>query len=133
MIDTNTVSYIVNGRSPSARERLEDLGFDEVACISAITEAELRYGIAKKSNARALSQAIENFLPKVDLLPWGKAEAAVYGRLRAQSEAIGRPLATLDMMIASHAIAVGAILVTRDKALGQLPQFLATENWATDI
>ena len=133
MIDTNTVSYIVNGRSPQARERLSYLGFDEVGCISAVTEAELRYGIAKKANSRVLFQAIESFLPRVDLLPWGKAEAAVYGRLRAQSEAIGRILATLDLMIASHAIAVGAILVTRDKALGQLPQYLATENWATDI
>ena len=44
LLDTNTVSYIVKGRSPAARARLFALKEDEVACISAITEAEIRSG-----------------------------------------------------------------------------------------
>ena len=41
MIDTNTVSYIVKGSSPASRAKLAGLQDDEIACISAITEAEL--------------------------------------------------------------------------------------------
>ena len=54
MLDTNMVSYIARGRSSAARTRLAALKDDEVACISAITEAEICYGLAKRPDATAL-------------------------------------------------------------------------------
>ncbi len=44
LLDTNMVSYIAKGQSLSARTRLLGLRDDEVACVSAVTEAEIRYG-----------------------------------------------------------------------------------------
>ena len=49
MLDTNTVSYIVRGKSPAARAKLYKLHGDEIGCISVITEAELRYGTSKQA------------------------------------------------------------------------------------
>jgi tRNA(fMet)-specific endonuclease VapC len=133
MIDTNTVSYIVKGKSPKARAKLAGLRFNQVACISTITEAELRYGLAKSPNAQTLRTSLEAFFSKIQILAWGREEALAYGQLRARQEAAGKTLGNLDMLIAAHAIAAGAILVTNDKAFAHVPDLATTVNWASDL
>ncbi len=133
MLDTNTVSYILKGKSPVARARLASLGTDEVACISIVTEFELEFGLAKNPNAQNLRRAVEWFLARIQVLPLGSAEARAYGQLRAQQEAAGRPLESMDMLIAAHAIAVGAILVTADTVFDSVAGLAGRENWATDF
>jgi len=133
MLDTNTVSYIVTGRSPSARERLASLNKHEIGCISIITEAELRYGVAKSRKAQVQLASLEGFFARVQVLTWGKEEALAYGQLRAKQEAAGKTLQNLDMLIAAHAIAVGAILVTADKAFSRVPDIPGAINWALEF
>ena len=133
MIDTNTVSYIVKGKSPAARVRLAGLQEGEIGCISIITEAELQYGLAKISNAHVLRSSLEGFFAKIQILDWGRDEALAYGRLRARQEAAGKMLRNLDLLIAAHAIAVGAVLVTNDKAFAQVAGLPVPVNWATDL
>jgi tRNA(fMet)-specific endonuclease VapC len=133
LLDTNTLSYIAKGNSPVARARLQALDGGDVACISSITEAEVRYGLAKCPQAHALRAAIEGLLFKLRILPWGSNEASAYGKLRARLEAAGTILSELDLQIAAHAIAVGAVLVTNDKALARIKDLHGTVNWAPDI
>jgi len=133
MLDTNTVSYILKGKSPAARARLASLGPDEVASISIVTEFELEFGLAKNPNATSLRRALRWFLARIQILPLGSAEARAYGQLRAQQEAAGRPLESMDMLIAAHAIAVGAILVTADKVFDSVAGLVGKENWATNL
>ena len=133
MLDTNTVSYIVKGKSPVARARLAGLGTDESACISIVTEFELEFGLAKNPNAENLRHALRWFLARIKVLPLGSAEARAYGQLRVKQEAVGRPLESMDMLIAAHAIAAGAILVTGDKVFSHVSGLPGMENWATDL
>jgi tRNA(fMet)-specific endonuclease VapC len=133
MLDTNTVSYIIKDKSPASRAKLANLRQGETACISAITEAELQYGIAKSPKATVIGPAVEAFCARIQVLPWGREEAQAYGGLRAKQEAQGKPLGNLDMLIAAHAISVGAILVTHDKAFLQVADLRATVNWATEF
>ena len=133
LLDTNTVSYIIKGRSPAARARLEALDNKHQVCISVITEAELRYGIAKRPAAHKLRAAVEAFLLKLRILPWASDEAAAYGTLRAQLEAAGTTLSEMDMLIAAQAIAQSAVMVTSDKAFLQVPALSQTVNWASDL
>ena len=133
MLDTNMVSYIAKGLSKAARARMLNLGDDEVACLSVITEAEIRYGLAKRPDAAALRERMEWFLAAVKVLPWGSDEAKAYGALRAKLESCGRPLGNMDMQIAAHAIAAGAVLVTNDRAFAHVDDLRATANWATDL
>jgi tRNA(fMet)-specific endonuclease VapC len=133
MLDTNMVSYIVKGHSPVARARMLNLAKDEVACLSAISEAEIHYGLAKRPGATALRERMEWFLAAVTILPWGRVETKAYGELRAKLELQGKTLENMDMQIAAHAIAVGAVLVTNDKAFARMEDLHATENWATDL
>lgn len=133
LLDTNTLSYIAKGRSPAARARLQSLHEGDSACISSITEGEVRYGLAKRPQAHALREAIEGLLFKFRILPWGSQEAEAYGNLRAKLEAAGTILSELDLLIAAHAIALGAVLVTNDKALARIKDLHGTVNWASDI
>ena len=133
LLDTNTVSHIVRGRSPAARLRLASLDAHETATISSITEAEIRYGLAKRPHAQALARAVEGFLAKVHVLPWDRDEALAYGQLRARLEVAGKPLGNLDMLIAAQAIARDATLVTNDKAFSQVTELRFIEDWAVDL
>jgi tRNA(fMet)-specific endonuclease VapC len=110
-----------------------NLGDDEVACLSVITEAEIYYGLAKRPEATALRERMEWFLAAIKVLPWGREEARAYGALRARLEASGKTLENMDMEIAAHAVAAGAILVTNDKVFAQVDDLHATVNWATDL
>jgi tRNA(fMet)-specific endonuclease VapC len=133
MLDTNTVSYIVRGKSPAARAALYKLRGDEVGCISVITEAELRYGTSKRAPGPERMAALNVLFAKLRILPWGSAEALVYGDLRAKLERAGKVLGNLDMLIAAHAISANATLVTRDKTFAQVEDLRPPVNWAVDL
>jgi tRNA(fMet)-specific endonuclease VapC len=133
MLDTNMVSYIAKGRSKAARARMLTQNKDEIACISAITEAEIRFGLAKRPEAVALRERMEWFLAAIRILPWGSEEAKAYGALRARLESIGKSLGNMDLQIAAHAVAAGATLVTNDKAFAHVVELQARANWATDL
>jgi len=136
MMDTNMVSYILRGKSISARRKLASLEDDEVGCISVITEAELRCGVEKRGTD-AHRTALNLWLAKVQILPWCSEESKVYGRMRAELERSGRMLDNMDLLIAAHAVSVGAILVTNDNGFRNLEGLKeaphVTVNWATDL
>ena len=133
MLDTNTVSYIVRGKSPAARAKLYGLHADEIGCISVITEAELRYGVSKQAPGAVRLAALNVLFDKLRILPWGSEEALVYGDLRAKLERAGKVLGNLDMLIAAHAISANATLVTRDRAFSQVEDLRPPVNWAVDV
>jgi len=127
LLDTNVVSYFLENRPPQVRLRLSRIGPDETA-ISAITEAELRYGLAKKSGAIRQRIPVEKFLTDATILPWDSASSRTYGPLRAEQERKGKPLSTEDLMIAAHALSLGLTLVTHDQAFSFV-EGLKTEDW----
>jgi tRNA(fMet)-specific endonuclease VapC len=133
MLDTNTVSYIVRGKSPAARNRLDGLKINEVGCISVVTEAEIRYGLARKPPSLAFRTVLNDFLRKIQILPWGSDEAQAYGTLRFKLESAGKTLSALDMLIAAHAISANATLVTRDRTFAQVEDLRPPVNWAVDL
>jgi tRNA(fMet)-specific endonuclease VapC len=128
LLDTNIASDIIKGNKPAVLQRLTALPMDDIA-ISAVTEAELLYGIARRGHPPALTARAREFLLRVDVLDWDRAAAGAYGDFRASCEAGGISLSPLDMMIAAHAVATGAVLVTRDKAFLHVPTGLSVEDW----
>lgn len=128
LLDTNTASYIIKGHPPQARARLLAVPMEAVA-ISTITEAELRYGGARKPEAHGLHRAIEEFILRLDVLPWDRDAAQSYASLRATLATKGISLGAMDLLIAAHALSSASTLVTSDQAFGQVEQ-LQIENWA---
>jgi len=128
MLDTNTASYIIKGEPVVVREHLRQVPMASV-CISSITQAELLRGVAKKPEAKRLPIAVKEFLIRVDIMPWDSDAAEAYARLRTSCEREGTPLGTMDMLIAAHSVAVGAILVTNDQAFYKIKHDLSLEDW----
>jgi tRNA(fMet)-specific endonuclease VapC len=134
LLDTNQLGYIATGSSAAAREMmLRRQGGGHSLCISVITEAELLYGLAKKPEMKSLRVAVQALILQTQVLPWGREEAAVYGRLRAAQERLSRRLEPMDMLIAAHAVATESVLVSRDKIFRHVPELAGLENWATDL
>lgn len=126
LLDTNAASYAINKKSAAMDLHLAKTPMAELG-ISAVTEGELRYGAARSGSA-PLQATVEHFLVGVTIFPWDSEAAQQYGELRATLEREGRPMGSLDMMIAAHALALGLVLVTNDQAFGRIKK-LKTEDW----
>lgn len=128
MLDTNTASYIIKGNPASVRERLRAVPMASV-CISAVTQAELLLGVERKPDAKRLREAVNEFLLRLEILPWDSEAAEMYATLRADCERNGTPLGSMDMLIAAHSVAVDAVLVTNDRAFYNVKNFLTLADW----
>jgi tRNA(fMet)-specific endonuclease VapC len=128
LLDTNTVSYVIKGNFPRVRERLLRVPISEVA-ISVVTEAELRFGVARLPHATKLASIVEEFLLRVEVLAWDSAAARVYAHLRAALEEHGEPMGNLDLMIAAQALADELILVSNDRVFRRV-KGLKVEDWS---
>jgi tRNA(fMet)-specific endonuclease VapC len=130
LLDTNIASHIIKGDIPLVRDRLAKIPLHEVA-VSVVTQAELLYGVAKRGSPNGLVVRVAEFLLRVNVLSWTPDVARTYGEFRASCEASGVTLAPLDMMIAAHAKAIGAVLVTRDRAFSLIGNNLQLQDWTT--
>jgi tRNA(fMet)-specific endonuclease VapC len=130
LLDTNIASCIIKGNSPAVDNRLVNIPVAQLA-ISAVTEGELRFGAARLPHAVRLHSLIDDFLLRVAIMPWDSDAARQYGLLRATLELEGQPMGNLDAMIAAHALAVNAVLVTNDRAFARIKK-LKIENWTKE-
>ena len=128
LLDTNMASYVIKGNVPRVRERLLQVPMAEVG-ISVITEAELRFGVARIPEARRLKTAVDEFLLRVEVLAWSSETAQHYAHIRAALERAGKPMGNLDMMIAAQALADEAVLVTHDRVFRRV-MGLKMEDWS---
>jgi tRNA(fMet)-specific endonuclease VapC len=124
MLDTNAVSAIIKDRAKPLSAILNERS----SCISVITEAELRFGLVRRAVNTDLRRIVENFLASVDILPWTSACAQRYGLLRTELEALGKSLAPMDLLIATHAMAEDCTLISADRVFKQVPG-LSVFDW----
>ena len=128
MLDTNMVSAI--GRSPglpSISKHLAAIGPDTV-CMSIVTAAEIRFGLAKSPSTRARAN-METLLHSIPILPLDTPADHHYGEIRALLTRAGTPIGSNDLLIAAHALALDLTLVTDNlREFARVPN-LRTENW----
>jgi tRNA(fMet)-specific endonuclease VapC len=129
MLDTNAASGLVKGQ-PKLTVRFKAEAPDRV-CLSAVTEGEMLFGVARRPEARRLHAAVSELLAAIDVLPWTSTTARRYATLRAGLERQGRPLSALDLMIAAHAAEHDMTLVTNDGAFGAVLE-LRVEDWTAN-
>jgi tRNA(fMet)-specific endonuclease VapC len=128
LLDTNTISQLIRAH-PAVSRRVTATPMASL-CMSAITQGELLFGLAKRPDATRLHRAVRELLRRVDVLPWDSAAAERYGTVRAAMSRLGKVLAPLDLLIAAHALSLGAVLVTNDSAFGMV-ETLPIEDWST--
>ena len=92
----------------------------ERTVISAISAGELLFGVARRPERKKLATFISEVLGTFDVLPWTLDTSRTYGLVRADCASRGRSIGHLDMLIAAHAVAASARLITRDKTFANL-------------
>lgn len=127
LLDTNIISDLIKNPHGGAAKRIAKIGEDNI-CTSIIVAAELRYGCAK-SNSKRLRKAVDDLLGEMSVLPFDAPADLEYGAIRAELEAAGRPIGSNDLLIAAHARALGAKVVTANADEFKRVSGLAVENW----
>lgn len=127
MLDTNICSYLLRQRPAHVLARFYAAPLDDLR-LSAIVAAELRYG-AMRLNSPKFSVQLEKWLSLQQILPWPDKATLVYGRIRADLEKQGTSIGNMDLLIAAHALAEDAVLVTNNTREFQRVAGLKLENW----
>lgn len=128
LLDTNTCIRYLNGRAINVLQRLQPLPPEEVAVCS-IVKAELFYGAMKSNNPTQSLAQQQEFLNRFVSLPFDDQSALIYGQIRAQLAALGTPIGSNDLLIASIALANNLILVTHNTREFSRVEGLRLEDW----
>lgn len=127
LLDTNTVSFLIRQPTSPAAARLRAVEQANVA-ISILVVAELRFGYLRVKSRR-IEDLVETFLASYAVIDWSTPCDRVYADLRADLERRGALIGPMDMMIAAHALALDAVLVTdNEREFGRVAG-LKVENW----
>ncbi len=129
ILDTNICIYMIKNKPPEVRKHFERFVPGDIA-ISSITVAELQYGVEKSAAREKNALALEAFLLPLEIAPFDMDSALAYGKIRAELERQGKPIGSMDMLIAAQAIAQGFTLITHNlKEFERIPG-LRCETWA---
>ena len=131
--DTNIISHMMRETTGLAAQRFTATAkantFTKMA-TSVIVQCELEFGLVRRPNQR-LRAAYEKIVPLLDVMPLTELVVSHYAQLRTQLEAAGTPIGANDMLIAAHALTLGATLVSADAEFLRVPG-LQVENWLVD-
>ena len=128
MLGTDICIYVINERPPAVLQAFRDHEAAGLG-ISAVTAAELLYGVARTGSQRNL-RALRQFLARLEIAAFDFAAAEIFGSLRAWLTAQGTPIGPYDTQIAAHAQALGVTLVSNNlREFSRVPG-LHVENWA---
>ena len=128
LLDTDICIYAINARRPEALARLRDYALGEVG-ISAITYAELRFGVENSQRVAENLERLERFLLPLEIVPFDAKAGQHYGRIRTELRQRGVPIGANDLLIAAHALSLGVCLVTNNvRDFERIPE-LCVESW----
>jgi tRNA(fMet)-specific endonuclease VapC len=146
LLDTDTIIFIVRGlksnRRPSQRQRAEHLvvrcrdaqAAGEVVGLSAVTVSELEFGARLSGQYESERQAVHKVLTPFDVFDYdGVSCPSQYGRIRHELEVKGITIRSMDVLIAAHAIALDATLVSNNVAHFSRVEGLKTDNWLSQL
>ena len=129
LLETDIASFVIKGRPPEIAEKLAAIPPDRV-CVSVVTRAELMYGLKRLPPAHRLHIGVRQFFKIVRVLAWDADAADWYADIRRQLTSSGQPIGEMDMMIAAHALSIGAVLVTNNtRHFARVAAPLALANW----
>lgn len=127
LLDTNICIYLMKHQPPEVRARFAECFVGDVV-ISAITLAELEFGVACSGAAKRKNQAaLDSLLEDLPVAPFASEAARAYGPLRAAHRERNKD--ALDKLIAAHALSLGVTLVTNNEADFRDFAGLRIENW----
>ena len=133
LLDTNIISALMKDRTGAITANVRAWAQRLPDCrlvTSVVVQYELLFGLARHGTSR-LQTAYDIQMNQLPVLPLDEAVGPHYARIRAHLEKAGTPIGANDTLIAAHALALGATLITADAEFSRVPD-LALENWLVE-
>ncbi len=127
LLDTNIVIFTIKRRPEFLLPKFNQ--YVEQLAISTITLAELLYGAEKSSNSAKNLATVNDFVSRLNVLPYDELAAFHYGDIRATLEKQGKRIGDNDLHIAAHARSKGLIVVTNNTREFERVDGLRIEDW----
>jgi tRNA(fMet)-specific endonuclease VapC len=130
LLDTNVISHVMRNPTGLVAQRIfgrEEHEGNSGVCTSLVVQCELLFGLHKLPNPKWERQ-YHRAMASITVEPLDQGVVAHYATVRAYLEAKGQPIGPNDTLIAAHALALGATLVTADVEFTRVPG-LKVENW----
>jgi tRNA(fMet)-specific endonuclease VapC len=128
MLDTNICSFIIRNKPKSIKEKLKKVEENNIIALSSIVVSELIYGATKKESPK-LMKIVTSFIDNFIVYDYSKVSAQFYGNIRTDLEKKGKIIGANDLLIASHALTLGATLVTNNTREFKRIEGLILEDW----
>lgn len=130
LLDTNICIFLIKRRSQPLFDKVAEHK-PGVIGISSITLAELEYGVSKSAHYERNREALRMFTLPLEVAAFDDVAAESYGRIRATLESAGTPIGPLDTLIAAHALALGAAVISNNTREFTKVAGLRVEDWST--
>lgn len=131
MLDTNICIALIKQKPANVVKKFNDFQVGEI-CISTVTLAELRYGVAKSQYQEKNQAALDDFILPLEIAEFDEVAANYYGVLRANLETKGTPIGAMDLMIGAHALSQNLTIVTNNvREFKRIPK-LVVVDWFND-
>lgn len=129
LLDTNICIYVMNHRPTHVVDRFRQYKPGEIG-VTAITVAELQFGVSKSSQIERNRSALFRFLAPLEIVSFTGEAAEHYGQIKARLRALGTMIGELDCLIAAQALSMNLPLATNDTSEFERVPSLTLENWA---
>ncbi|UUZ47335.1 type II toxin-antitoxin system VapC family toxin [Massilia sp. B-10] len=127
LLDTNILIFLIKQKPAQVLSRFAQHSLSDVG-ISAISVAEMEYGVAKSGSAKN-RQLLDGWLRLLQRPAFDEAAAHAYGNVRTALAQRGQPIGPLDTLIAAHALSLDVTLVTNNvREFSRVPG-LRVEDW----
>ena len=129
MLDTNMCSYIIRNKPIIIKEKLKEIEKGHTVALSSIVVSELMYGATKKGSPKLL-KIVSAFVDNFVIYDYAKVSAQSYADIRTDLEKQGKIIGANDLLIAAHALSLGAVLVTNNTKEFERVERLVLEDWS---
>ncbi len=129
MLDTNICSYIIRNKPINIREKLKEIEQGHTVALSSIVVSELFYSATKKDSPK-LTKVVSAFVDNFVIYDYSKISAKSYAIVRTKLEKKGQIIGANDLLMASHALSLDAILVTNNTREFERIEDLKIEDWS---
>lgn len=129
MLDTNIIIYLIKNKPPQVAQKVASLPKNAELCMSFITYGELLKGVHGSQNPQKSQANLDRITKQIRVLFANTTVCEYYGKWASDLKAKGTPIGNSDLWIASHALAVGAVVVTHNNKEFERIGELRVEDW----
>lgn len=129
LLDSNAVNALINHHSPLAERAKEArLSGSQIGTCEPVV-AEILFGFELSSRRDENVARLERNFSRIIVWPFDRKAAREYGRIAAELRRRGRPMQTIDILLAAVALTLrNCTVVTTDSDLSAVPG-LTVVNW----